>query len=367
MTKIDQLPQALERYANIHAPDGRGVFEAAQAIHRRRRRRTSIAAVTAVAAVVVGVPVLTSRATGPNHVAPAASTAPTPRYREPLELTVDLQPGQSAAKMIYGIYGHVQFVTVRPAGSVTVYGDVLVFDPGTVDTAPFLAGDKVQVHGHVAYHTKRFVIGPPGYGGPPTSPPPTDPVTDEAVGWPDPSGAWIVVTGSQNLNGLLALAGIVRLGVPGQVVTPYHLSYLPPGAHVTGAQVRYGDRTLTDSVLAFGDKPPATWLESQLGWMGAPLSIQTINRTQVIDSYQKDTPSTLKIAGHDSWWYTRSKPGPMAVRPNGAILVVNAGNCQMQLSVGDVRQYPFDELKRIVEGATFKDCTDGSTWVPPLG
>jgi hypothetical protein len=75
----------------------------------------------------------------------------------------------------------------------------------------------------------------------------------------------------------------------------------------------------------------------------------------------------LKIAGHDSCWYTDRQPGPLVIRQNGAALFVNAGNCQMRIAVNDVRQYPFNELKRMVEGATFRDCTIGSTWVPPLG
>src|SRR6185437_5424454 len=274
MTNVDQLPQAMERYAAVLAPDGHGVLEGARAIHRRRRRRASIAATTAVAVLVAGVPVLISRTTGTSHGAPAASKAPTPAYRQPLELTVDLLPGQSAAKMVYGVYGHVQFITARPAGTVTSFGDVLVYDPGTLDTKPFLAGDKVQVRGHVAYHTTTFPVGPPGYGRLPTSPPPTGPVTDEAVGWPDASGAWVVVTGALNLNGLLALAENVRLGVSSRVVAPFHLSYLPPGAQVNSAWIRNGDPTLTESVLAIGGEPPATWMESQTACCRAPLNIR---------------------------------------------------------------------------------------------
>jgi hypothetical protein len=347
------------------------VWEAAKAIHRRRRRCTSVAAVTAAAAIVATLPVVISRAGHPGNVTPAVSPsvrAPTPAYRQPLGLTVDLLPGQSAGKMEYGLYGHVQFITVRPAGKVTNYGDVLVYDPGSLDPVPFLAGEKVQVRGHVAYHTTTFPIGPPGFGRPPNRQPATGgPVTAEAVGWPDSSGAWVVVTGANSLNGLLALAENVRLGVPGRVVAPYHLSYLPRGAQLTSAQIRNGDPTLTDSALAFGGETPATWLESQLGWMNAPLTIRTVNRTDVVDSYQKDTPSTLKIAGHDSWWYTDREPGPLVIEQNGAALFVNAGNCQMRIMVTDVRQYPFDDLKHMVEGATFQDCTNGSTWVPPLG
>jgi hypothetical protein len=49
------------------------------------------------------------------------------------------------------------------------------------------------------------------------------------------------------------------------------------------------------------------------------------------------------------------------IRQNGAALFVNAGSCQLRITVNDVRQYPFNDLTRIVEGATFRDCTNGST------
>ncbi len=353
MTDVDELRRTLEDRAGL-APDGTGIVEAAWAIHRRRRRRRTVATVAAVAVLVAALPLAVAQAGGKRRATPAVTKAPspTPAYRATLDLTVDLQPGQAAGKMVYGVFGHMQFIMVRPVpGKVGTFGTVLVYDPGALDTTPFLHGDKVQVKGHVAYHTTAF---------------PEGSSLVEAVGWPDPSGAWIVVTDSASLNGMLALGENVRLGVPGRVVTPYHLSYVPPGAEVTAAQIRYGDPTLTDSELAFGGTPPTSLTGGLVLQMTPDIAIQTVNRTDGIDSYQKGAPAPLKIAGHDAWWYTDREPGPLVITQNHAALFVNAGNCQMQITA-DVTKYPFDELKRIVEGATFRDCTKGSTWVPPLG
>jgi hypothetical protein len=132
------------------------------------------------------------------------------------------------------------------------------------------------------------------------------------MGWPDPSGAWVVVSGANSLNALLALAEYVRVGVPGQVVTPYRLGYLPPGARPTAAQVRNIDPSLTNSVLLFGGRGTSTLNEILGGGVDGDLVIQTVNRSEGVDSYPKDVPPTMTIAGHDSWWYTRSVTAPTA-------------------------------------------------------
>jgi hypothetical protein len=305
------------------------------------------------------VPVLVSRVgPPPGPVAPpavSASAQPSPSalYRQPLELTVDLPPDLSAGKQSYGVLGNAQYMVVRPVpGKFAGHGDVLVYDPGALDTAPFLAGANVRVSGHAAYHVTSFA---------------GDRLGGEAVGWPDPSGAWVVVTGAQSLNGLLALAEYVQVGARTQVIAPYRLAYLPPGARPTAAQVRNGDPSLTNSVVSFGGPGTSTLDELLFGSENGDLVIKAVNRSEGIDSYQQGVQPDLTIAGHNSWWYTDREPGPLVIRQNGAALFVNAGNCQMQLYVTDVNKYPLEELKRIVEGASFRDCTKGSTWVPPLG
>jgi hypothetical protein len=173
------------------------------------------------------------------------------------------------------------------------------------------------------------------------------------------------VSGASTLAGLLGLAENVRLGVPSQVVAPYHLSYLPRGIHVMFAQTRNTDPAATESDLTFDGVPPY-YREDWPGYIKPSFLIKTVNRTPAVDAYQKGQPPTLKIAGHDAWWYTDSQPGPFSIWKGSAHLFVNVGNCQMHMQVADVRVFPLDELKRTVEGATFKDCTNGSTWVPPF-
>src|SRR5689334_12111297 len=99
MIDVDELRRTLEEHA-LEAPDGSGVVEAAHAIHRRRRRRRTVAGAAAVAVLVAAVPVLVNRVGGSGSVAPAATKAPSPApsYRKPFELTVDLRPGEAAAK-----------------------------------------------------------------------------------------------------------------------------------------------------------------------------------------------------------------------------------------------------------------------------
>ena len=50
----------------------------------------------------------------------------------------------------------------------------------------------------------------------------------------------------------------------------------------------------------------------------------------------------------------------------GAILVVNTDRCQMHLTVLDRVRFPYETLKRMVEGAEFRDCTKAETWTAPV-
>jgi hypothetical protein len=268
-------------------------------------------------------------------------------------------PGQSAAKVAYGRYGHTQYISVRP------HGEVYAEDPGTYDPKYFYAAEKVRVNGHVAYYNKFM-----GHDTPSaihydylSNPPLLLPLSHGAVGWPDPSGSWIIVTGGNSLADLLALAENVRLGVPSRVVAPVHLGSLPRGAQLTAARTRIGDR---EADLVFSDEPLGP-LARDVGWSHPPLLVKTVNRTAEVDARQKGTPPTLTIAGHDSWWYTYQPASPFAFygKDSGA-LFVNAGNCQLQILVAHVSTFPLDEVKRIAEGATFRDCTDVSTWGPPF-
>jgi hypothetical protein len=48
------------------------------------------------------------------------------------------------------------------------------------------------------------------------------------------------------------------------------------------------------------------------------------------------------------------------------MLVVTAGTCVAQITTTDRTRISYEELKRMVEAATFADCTNPRTWTPPL-
>jgi hypothetical protein len=364
MTNVDELRETLEFHAD-RAPDGKGVVEAAQAIHRRRRRRAGVATVTAAAVLVAAVPLVVSRVAHPGHVAPAVS--PLPPQRLSLRLAVDLQPGQSAAMVAYGVYFGVQYLTVRPQGSFPYSGSVIVYDPTARNTDFLRDGEKVKVRGHVAYYNRqRYVEVPANYEFDVIGGAPQPEVIPGIVSWQDPSGAWVIVAGAGSLGGLLGLAEQVRLGVGRPVVAPYRLGYLPRGARLLFGQTRNADPSATESDLSF-DGVPQVYPDDWPGYIKPPLLVKTVNRTPAVDARQKGQPPTLKIAGHDAWWYTDSQPGPFSIWKGSGLLFVNVGNCQMQVTVDSLTRFPLGEIKHMVESAKFKDCTKPSTWVPPLG
>jgi hypothetical protein len=258
------------------------------------------------------------------------------------------------------VYHRVQYMTV-PSGTVIVY------DPGAQLTDSLLTGDPVKVGGHVAYYNKLTYIQLPSnrlfdvHSGVVSDPAPLV----GSVSWLDPSGVGVVVSGASTLDGLLALAENVRLGASGQIVTPFRLGYLPHGARLTFAQTRNGDPSATESDLAFDGVPPL-YPDDVPGYIKPPLLIKTVNRTPAVDARQKGQPPTLKIAGHDAWWYTDSQPGPFSIWKGSGLLFVNVGKCQMQVTVAKLTQFPFGEVKHMVESARFKDCTKPSTWVKPF-
>lgn len=377
MTDLDDLRRTLERHADL-APDGMGIVAAARADvarYRRRRRLATLAGVAAVAvAAAAAVPVVVT-SVDRGLVTPAIS--PTRAYRQPLQLTVDLDPASAYFRLDYGTVGNVQHVTVRSRAGGSDWGaEVAVFDPGRFDASRFQHGEPVVVRGRKASYVTDFLLGRatqprtvPAPGQSPRMVMSSDlpmqlaDVRTSAVGWQDPSGAWVIVYRSANRDNLLRVAEAVRLDTPGQVVAPYRLSYLPDDLPVTFALVRNHDPSLTNSVVAFGGTP-TDLAQAARGPDDASLTIQVLNRTEYVDSHTS-TPGQAQIAGHDSWYFTNSSSG-WGVVDGGAILAVNTDRCQLILSVRDRVRYPYETLKRIVEGADIRDCTNPTTWTTPL-
>lgn len=351
MTDVDELRRVLDRYAAT-VPDGAGVVEAARAIRRRRRRRRTVAGITAALALAAATPVVIGHLGRPAPGTPALAPS-APAYRQPMDMTVGLDPVRPEMRLEHGVWPHGQFIVVQsvPVAGVPV-GDVLVYDPGALDTKPFLAGEKVQVRGHAAYYVRTFSGGTSG---------------GDALGWPDPSGAWAVVAGRAGAGAdrLITLAEMVRLGVPGHAVTPYHLSYLPPGLEVTSVLVRDSARSQNLSVLALGGPSPTNLPEIRAATTrGAALTIEADPRSAGAGPGRGR--ANTQVAGHEARWYTAADPGELRLTGDRGALLVTIGTCDLRLFVDDVNKHPLEELKRIVEGASVRHCGDGATWVAPF-
>jgi hypothetical protein len=96
-----------------------------------------------------------------------------------------------------------------------------------------------------------------------------------------------------------------------------------------------------------------------------PLLIDVLPRGEYVDGHTADLGSPTKIAGLDTWYLIGNTAG-WGVRQGGSTLVVNHGRCQFHFKAKDSGQLPYDELRRMVEGARFADCTDPSTWTRPV-
>jgi hypothetical protein len=361
VTDIEELRQTLVDHT-VLAPDADGLVEAVQAgaVRIRRRRRVTISACAAIVAVLaVAAPLGISRLGFGT-----TSTTGTAAHRGPFQLAVELVPDGGYYPQSYGIAGRTQHITARSftGDSTDGGGDVAVHDPGTFDARALLRGERVTVAGHSAYYVTDLPLGK-GTG----LIKPGEPVRGPAVGWRDASGAWVVVYDSRTKAGLLRLAAVVRLGTPRDIQTPFHLGYLPNGLHGSYAKVRDYEPADADALFGLdsGGLPPDTVNAHWTSAPDLPLTIQVLPRSTYLDSHTETLGPATKIAGYDTWYVTRRDAGYM-IPAGGSALIVNVGHCQVDILVQDRGRIPFDELKRIVEGAQFADCTDPSTWTTPL-
>jgi hypothetical protein len=334
-----------------------------------RRRVFAVAAVAAVAVLVAAVPLLVSM-TVPHRPAPGISSGPSGSpaapYRRPLELTVALTAARAPYLMDYGTTGGAQFIkisTASGAGPDFTAGVVLVYDPGALDPGVFAGGEPVPVHGRTGHLIHDFLIGhrqdPDGT---------THEIRTSAIGWPDPSGAWVVVHGLTGTDNLVALGDAVDLGARHPLPAPYRLGYLPPG--VAALPVSYAQNRTTpgdgagsvDSVLSFGGSPPETWHPFVEPSADVPLTIRVNDRSHYSD-LQDGPPDRTKIAGYDGWFFTAGSAGLTGA---AARLLVKTDTCRVEITVNDQGRYPLEQLTRIVEGMQIRDCTNRATWTAAL-
>ena len=366
------------------APDGSGFVEAAHAGAARIRTRRRVLAAGAAVTLAVGaaiVPGAISRLL-PSETSPATSATP----RGPFQLTVDVAANSGYRKLKSGTLATRQYISLRgPVGSNEWGSEVVVHDPGTFDGTPFQSGEKVTVRGHPAYYVTDLLVGIfIGGGMAPINPDNPKDIRMPAIGWPDSSGAWVIVYLDKPMEetddfpkrddkaDLLRVASALRIGKPRDMRASFHLGYLPPA--VAGQPA-----SITTSNFA-GEGTPAVAVKIGLqpskidmytlgkGDWGELLSVQVgpfSGRDTSDPSIQALGPPEVRIAGFEGWYNTDPTPGWL-VTPNTGHLMLDDGRCSLNVSSLDLTKIPYEELKRVVEGAQFADCTQPGTWLPPL-
>ncbi|GAA0931749.1 hypothetical protein [Virgisporangium aurantiacum] len=380
MNDLELLRRTLVDQAGA-APDGSGFVEAARAGAARIRTRRRVLAAGAVVTLAVGaaiVPGAISRLL-PTGLSPVTSATP----RGPFQLTVDVAANSGYRKLKYGTLGTRQHLSLRASGNSNEWGsEVVVHDPGTFDGAPFQSGEKVTVRGHRAYYVTDLLVGVSiGGGMAPIDPDHPEDIRKPAIGWPDPSGAWVIVYLDKPTGGiglpqrddkadLLRVAGALRIGNPRDMRASFHLGYLPPavagqpasvtsnnfaGDDTSGVVVKVGVQPSKIDMYMLGNGDWGELLRVDMGPIG-DLSNPSI---QVLG------PPEVRIAGYEGWYNTDPTPG-WQVTPNTGHLMLNDGRCSLNVSSSDLAKIPYEELKRVVEGAQFADCMQPSTWLRPL-
>ena len=378
MTDISDLQETFRDHETL-APDGVGLIAAATARAteiRRYRRRGLLIGVAVVVAVLVTIPSMATGRLGPHRTVPAThSSAASPPYRQPLQLTVDLASGTEFFNLEYGVVGATQYMNVRSKASSEMW-QVEVHDPGAFDPATYLRGQAITFGGVTAYFVPdypRTGTGPvPGH----LSSPQSYTVKQPRLGWRDASGAWVDIcdesvgtsAGRATQQRLVALATAVRLHAQSALTAPYHLGYVPNGLRGVYGLVSDHDLTMTNSIVGL-DTSTSGLIWDRISPLTAllltsALNIQVLPRGDYVDSHTRDLAPTDQIAGHDVWYLTATSF--LVVPDGGSAMAVNAGNCQAHFVVRDRTRIPYAELKRIVEGATFLDCTNPTTWTAPL-
>lgn len=386
MRSVDDIRRVLLDHEPL-APDGAGLVEAARAgaVRVRRRRRLTVAAAVVVALVVPVAVVAALRGTGTVE----SAVPPAPPHRDPLRLTVGVDPDAGYSVFRYWVNRDRQQVELRPATGAED-ATVVVHDPGTFDLDPeaWRRGMPVAVANREARYIPDLDMGTtcsgseqPVRSGQSTGPRGScavvsrvggTPVRMPVIVWAEPSGALVmvfIVPGSTPAA-LFPAAAAVRTRPSRDVVAPYRLGYLPSDlTWVYATMTDYGPR-LANSLLAFDPDPaiPVGGLDKATGFvpeMTAALTIASTRRTPTVDDRVAELGRPVKVAGLDTY-YATTNVGAWRIAAGAAAFVVVTGECQFYFTVRDKNQIPRAELERMVENATFTDCANPATWTTPL-
>ncbi|MEV6302770.1 hypothetical protein AB0M02_25380 [Actinoplanes sp. NPDC051861] len=357
MNTLEDLRRTLDTHATA-APDAFGLIERARthAVRLRRRRRILTGTGTALAIVLVSVAVPLFL----RQPAPAPSPPAAPPSRSAAQLSVELVPGSAFQITTRGGTEDSQWATVRATVDIESArpgrpganegADVIVHDPGTYDPAVLQRGEPVTVAGRPGWYVESLpsvVIVPldlPAAAGP-------------AVGFQDPSGAWVTVgdveaeeTARQHL---IEIGNQVRLAEPIEAGAPFQFGWLPEGLPVSRVrQLPMGP------AVTFGFGPVS----------GRDVALSVTAQSSVGDRdwpmIKDGMPDTVTVNGNTVRYAAR--PNAVWTGPDtGADMTVEVGTCVFYFHVLDRERLSRPDLLRIVEHARFTSCDDPSTWLPP--
>jgi hypothetical protein len=241
---------------------------------------------------------------------------------------------------LYGSAGEV--VATAPAASTML----TVYRPGVFRPTRFLHAEPVRVHDRPGY-----------FGADITYRDERGPHPRPALAWQYADNAWAVLS---NLTPTVyTKADLIKIaeGLPGSPAYPatvaFRASWTPPGYRVTSAGT-------TDDYPNGGP-----YLVSSIRLVTTRPAYQ--NLTQTIDASQTGTP-TIRVALYPVAWTdsTHRHPGsPATCNPGNHSLCyrMTADGKYLAEVVGSGGQSQAD-LKRILDGLTFAQVGDGSTWFP---
>lgn len=98
-----------------------------------------------------------------------------------------------------------------------------------------------------------------------------------------------------------------------------------------------------------------------------PLGVRVGVRDDSMDTLTRGKAPTGHIAGHEVWYLTDGPAAGIGFLRTGSLLVVHFGRCTMEVLVADRDRIPYSELVKMVSTARLADCTDSTTWIPPVG
>lgn len=340
-------------------------------MHGRRRRGhtalwlTGVAAVLVIGGAAVTAGMIRLQRDEPEQPAAPAGTAPP---RQPGEITVDLDPTSGFVASVRGTDASRQFVTARnfapdaTGAEVGRYaGEVTAFDPGTFDASGVQQGQLIPIGGHDARFVADYQFAALSDNG--------DPLRTPLIGWPDPSGVWLLVysaDGRADRESLERLATAVTLAPPQQVRTPFRIGQVPTGLAATYVRAVEDERdgrsgTVGLSTASRQASSAATYRSAP---NGVTVSVSASRADDAWDAEKVKLTGRVKVGAYQGWYTTGRNP--LSRGATGGTLIVETATCVVRLSAADRNKITRDDLELIVRGMAIGDCGDPDTWIAPL-